>query len=226
MGMPLKSHDAEQLVERGHGDEDMYQVADEELKMFKQSMNWYEKHNIKNILSSDIIIANNKKDKQLIKLAYMSKDHDTNFNNNGESDGYHCKIQLTESKNRISLTANFLSDIMAYPLFTQVWTYPKNEIKRAIKTFNRNVNVIEDIKAEYEDDELPGPSLQGLARETLRFVDIDRKLKAPSRSLEAAKYLEGETDWRSSIYGNRMPEQQFPSTVNINNHGTVNFSGG
>jgi len=189
-------------------------------------MNWYSKNNIKNILSTNIKISNNKKDKKLIKLAYMSKDHDTNFNNNGASDGYHCKIQLTESKNRISLIASFLSDIMAFPLFKQTWTYPKNEIKRAIKTFNRNVNVIEDIKAEYEDDELPGPSLQGLARESLKFVDIDRKLKTPSRSLEAAKYLEGETDWRSSIYGNRMPEQQFPSTVNINNHGTVNFSGG
>jgi len=115
----------------------------------------------------------------------------------------------------------FLNDIHSFPLYQETWKYPKIEVKRAMKTFNRCVNMVEDIKIEYEDEELPGPTLQGMARETLRYLDIDRKKALPSRSLEAAKYLDGETDWRSSIYGNRMPGQY---NINIHNKdGTVNF---
>lgn len=77
---------------------------------------------------------------------------------------------------------------------------------------------------------MPGPTLQGMARESFRYVDIDRKNVAPSRSLEAAKYLDGETDWRSSIYGNRFPHQYgsplTPPTINITNtgNGSININ--
>jgi hypothetical protein len=155
----------------------------------------------------------------MVKLAYMSKGHETDFNDTMDKDGYTCKVKLTESKNRVVLTAVFMSDVHAFPLFSEAWKYPKKEAKRAIKTFNRAVNVVEDLKAEYEDEDMPGPTLQGMAREAMRYLDIDRKNVPPSRSLEAAKYLDGETDWRSSIYGNRMPHQYGhplnPPTVNI-----------
>lgn len=154
----------------------------------------------------------------------MTKNHSTLFNDMDSSDGYNCKVQLTESKKHIVLTAMFLSDVYAFPLFSETWTYDKDEAGRAIKTFNRCVNIVEDMKVEYEDEELPGPTLQGLAREALRYIDIDRKKDTPSRSLEAAKYLDGGVaDWRSSIYGNRMPGQNSHS-INITNHGTINFS--
>ena len=99
---------------------------------------------------------------------------------------------------------------------------------RAVKTFNRCVNVVEDLKTEYEDEDIPGPTLQGMSREALRYIDIDRKNVTPSRSLEAAKYLDGVTDWRSSIYGNRMPHQYGhpiqPPTVNITSTGSGNIN--
>ena len=186
-------------------------------------MNWFKI----NILSEKELFTKTfkicKKNK-MTKLAYMSKGHNTDFNDVMSSDGYNCKIQLTESKSRIVLNVNFLSDIHAFPLYAESWKYPKEEVKRALKTYNRCVNVIEDLKAEYEDDDMPGPTLQGMARETLRYVDIDRKNVAPSRSLEAAKYLDGEMDWRSSIYGNRLPHQYShpltPPSINITNTGS------
>jgi len=190
-------------------------------------MNWFKNKSLKeNIISSSIVKLAHKK--KMVKLAYMSKGHNTEFNDTMDSDGYTCKVQLTESKSRIVLTAVFMNDVHSFPLYSEAWKYPKEETKRAVKTFNRCVNVVEDLKAEYEDDDMPGPTLQGMAREAMRYLDIDRKNVTPSRSLEAAKYLEGETDWRSSIYGNRMPHQQGhplnPPTVNITNTGSGNIS--
>ena len=194
-------------------------------------MNWFKNKSLneKIITSSTIDLS---KKKKMVKLAYMSKGHHTEFNDTMDSDGYTCKVQLTESKRRIVLTAVFMNEVHSFPLFSEAWKYPKEESRRAIKTFNRCVNVVEDLKTEYEDEDMPGPTLQGMAREALRYVDIDRKNVTPSRSLEAAKYLDGETDWRSSIYGNRMPHQYNhplnPPTINITNtgNGTVNFDTG
>jgi len=190
-------------------------------------MNWYKSKILeeKTITSSVIGLTSTK---QMVKLAYMTKGHNTEFNDTMDSDGYTCKVQLTESKSRIVLTAVFMNSVHSFPLYSEAWKYPKEESKRAIKTFNRCVNVVEDLKAEYEDDDMPGPTLQGMAREAMRYLDIDRKNVTPSRSLEAAKYLDGETDWRSSIYGNRMPHQYGyplnPPTVNIVNTGAGNIN--
>ena len=190
-------------------------------------MNWFQDKILKDKIVKSSIIGLSKK-KKIVKLAYMTKGHNTEFNDTMDSDGYTCKVQLTESKSRIVLTAVFMNSVHAFPLYSEAWKYPKEEAKRAIKTFNRCVNTVEDLKAEYEDDDMPGPTLQGMAREALRYLDIDRKNVTPSRSLEAAKYLDGETDWRSSIYGNRMPHQQghplTPPTVNIINTGAGNIN--
>ena len=190
-------------------------------------MNWYKNKSLKEkIITSSVINLCHKKN--MIKLAYMTKGHTTDFNDTMDKDGYTCKVQLTESKSRIVLTAVFMNDVHAFPLFSEAWKYPKEESTRAIKTFNRCVNVVEDLKTEYEDNDMPGPTLQGMAREAMRYVDIDRKNVTPSRSLEAAKYLDGETDWRSSIYGNRMPHQYghplTPPTVTITNTGSGNIN--
>lgn len=191
--------------------------------------NWYEK----NCLETTVLKTANfllKPKKKMTKLAYMTKGHNTEFNDTMDSDGYNCKVQLTESKSRIVLTAVFMNNVHSFPLYSEAWKYPKEESKRAIKTFNRCVNVIEDLKTEYEDEDMPGPTLQGMAREAMRYLDIDRKNITNNRSLEAAKYLEGETDWRSSLYGNRMPHQYghplTPPTINITNtgNGNVNFN--
>ncbi len=189
--------------------------------------NWYRKNYLKETIlkTTNFLLIPKKKMK---KLAYMTKNHNTEFNDTMDKDGYNCKVQLTESKNRIVLTAVFMNNVHSFPLYSEAWKYPKEESKRAIKTFNRCVNLIEDLKTEYEDEEMPGPTLQGMARESLRYVDIDRKNVTPSRSLEAAKYLDGETDWRSSLYGNRLPSQYGhplnPPTVNIVNTGAGNIN--
>jgi hypothetical protein len=194
-------------------------------------MNWFKDKNFseKVITSSTINLS---KKKKLVKLSYMTKGHHTEFNDTMDKDAYTCKVQLTESKKRIVLTAVFMNEVHSFPLFSEAWKYPKEESRRAVKTFNRCVNVVEDLKAEMEDDDIPGPTLQGMAREALRYLDIDRKNVTPSRSLEAAKYLDGVADWRSSIYGNRMPHQYDhplnPPTINITNTGSgiVNFDNG
>lgn len=188
-------------------------------------MNWFKN---KSLEKKSIITSMVRFRPKMKKLAYMTKGHSTQFNDTMDADGYTCKVQLTESKNRIVLTAVFMNDVHSFPLYSEAWKYPKDESRRAIKTFNRCVNVVEDLKAEYEDEDMPGPTLQGMAREAMRYLDIDRKNVTPSRSLEAAKYLDGETDWRSSIYGNRMPHQYGhpiqPPTVNITNTGSGNIS--
>lgn len=179
-------------------------------------MNWYKNNYSIEVYSEMFSFV----DKSLTKKAYTTKQHETEYNDFDEGDGYNCKVQLTESKNKIVLTVNFMNNVHAFPLYSEIWKYPKKESKRAIKTFNRCVNVLEDLKTDFEDEAMPGPTLQGMAREALRYVDIDRKKEAPSRSLEAAKYLDGETDWRSSLYGNRMPSQQ--PVINISNSGDGN----
>jgi hypothetical protein len=194
-------------------------------------MNWFKKKSLNEKVITSSTIGLSKK-KKMVKLSYMTKGHKTEFNDTMDKDGYTCKVQLTESKKRIVLTTVFMNEVHSFPLFSEAWKYPKEESRRAVKAFNRCVNVVEDLKTEYEDDDMPGPTLQGMAREALRYVDIDRKNVTPSRSLEAAKYLDGVTDWRSSTYGNRMPHQYEhplnPPTINITNTGSgiVNFDNG
>ena len=190
-------------------------------------MNWFKEKSLKEkIIISSVI--NLRPKKKMVKLAYMTKGHKTEFNDTMSSDGYSCKVQLTESKSRIVLTAVFMNEVHSFPLYSEAWKYPKEESTRAVKTFNRCVNIIEDLKTEYEDNDMPGPTLQGMAREAVRYLDIDRKNVPPSRSLEAAKHLDGVTDWRSSIYGNRLPSQYgyplTPPTVNITNTGEGNIN--
>jgi len=194
-------------------------------------MNWYHKKILGEKKIAKTYLRLSKNHKKMLKLAYMSKSHDTEFNDTDASDAYSCKVALTESKKRIVLSVVFMNNIHSFPLYSESWKYPKEETKRAIKTYNRCINIIEDLKPEYEDDDMPGPTLQGMARESLRYVDLDRKKLAPSRSLEAAKYLDGETDWRSSLYGNRLPHQyghpmQPLTNINITNTdgSTVNFN--
>ncbi|KKL63483.1 hypothetical protein LCGC14_2174620, partial [marine sediment metagenome] len=198
-------------------------------KRINKNMNWYRKKALceKNIISTSFFLSKEKRG--MVKLAYMSKGHNTDFNDVDESDAYRCKVALTESQKRAVLTVVFMNDVHSFPLISETWKYSKDELRRAVKTFNRLVNVVEDLKAEYEDEEMPGPTLQGMAREAMRYIDIDRKKTLPSRSLEAAKYLDGETDWRSSIYGNRLPSQyphEGKPIINISNtgNGTVNFT--
>jgi hypothetical protein len=185
-------------------------------------MNWYKKHqNVVLCLTKAFSFAQKKK---LIKLAYSSKNHHMDFNAHGSGDGYNTKIQFTESHTGIEIRAVILSDIRGFPLYTENWIYPLDEKKRAYKTYNRIVNVIEDLKVEYEDEGYPGPTLQGLVRENLRFIDIDRKKNTNNRTLEAAKYEPGEADWRSSLYGNRYPAPNI--NITNTNGGTININNG
>lgn len=188
-----------------------------------KNMNWYSdiKEDVVVIAENSFPVKNSAK--PMTKLAYSSRKHNTEFNDNDANDGYNIKIALTESKSGIVLTVNLMSEVYSFPSYSEIWKYEKKESTRAFKTYNRCVNVIEDIKIDHEDEELAGPSLQGLMRETLRYIDIDRNKETNNRSLEAAKYQSGESDWRSSLYGGRLNQP----IVNINNsgEGTINING-
>lgn len=158
----------------------------------------------------------------MTKLAYRSREHLVNIAKQNNEDGVSCKVNLIENKNKIEINVNFINDIWAFPMYTEVWVYPKEEMKRAVKSFNRIVNVLEDLKTDAEDDELPAPSVQGKAREELRYIDVDRKKPVNNPSQKAARSEPGEADWRNSLYGNRYPQQ----IVNINNNGQITITNG
>ena len=159
---------------------------------------------------------------RLVKTAYTSRDHEVSLARQNNDDGTTCKINLVESKNKIEVNVTFMNNVWAFPLYAETWVYPKEERKRATKTYNRVVNVIEDLKMDVEDDEMPTPSVQGKAREELRYVDIDRKKPTNNPVHQAARHEAGEPDWRNSLYGNRYPQQ----VVNISNNGTINITNG
>jgi len=186
------------------------------------NLNWYE-----NVKSGTIILCQTTfaftQKRKMRKLAYMSKRHNVEFNDNDANDGYNVKVALTESKKGITLTLNVMSEVYSFPSYSETWKYEKKESSRAVKTYNRCLNIVEDVKVDHEDEDLAGPSLQGLMRESLRYLDIDRKKETNNRSLEAAKYQNGESDWRNSLYGGRLDSP----VININNsgEGTINISG-
>lgn len=189
-------------------------------------MSWYNTKNDENEprlhMSKKLFLQFNKEEKRFVKLAYTNKEHKVSFAKQSVGDGCHAHIELTESKNSIIIEVQLLTKIYSFPLFEDKWVYPKSEVKRSIKTFNRIVNVLEDLKIETEADDTPTPTIQGLAREELRFVDIDRKKETNNISLEASKREADNGDWRQNIYGNRYPQQ----TVTINNNGTININNG
>lgn len=190
-------------------------------------MTWYEKKEIKEdspkvLVTKVLDLQLYKESEKMIKVAYMNKDHKVAFAKQSVGDGCHAMIELTESKNSAIIDVQLLTKIYSFPLFEDKWVYPKKEIKRAVKAYNRIVNVLEDLKLEVEDDDTPTPTIQGLAREELRFIDIDRKKETNNVSLEASKREAQDGDWRQNIYGNRYPQQ----TVTINNNGTININNG
>lgn len=80
-------------------------------------MNWYKENCYNN---NNILFSSEKSfKKKMKKVAYMSKGHKTEFNDTMDKDGYTCKIQLTESKSRVVLTAVFMSDVHAFPLYSE-----------------------------------------------------------------------------------------------------------
>lgn len=178
-------------------------------------MNWYKKITEKIIMSDSISFIQ----KGLSKFAYSTKSHDVDFSDNDSSDGYTAKLTMTENKNNIIINVKFIGNIYSFPLFEETWVYNKEEGVRASRVYNRIVNVVEDLKVDFEDDSVPGPVLQGKAREELRYIDIDKKKKTNNVSLEAAKGIPGEGDWRNSLYSGKYP------VININNSGIVNFNG-
>ena len=194
-------------------------------------MTWYDNKNIieenKVLMSKDLILQLYKISKKspktgFVKTAYTSKDHKVHYAKQSVGDGCHAHIELTESKNSIIIEAQLLTKVYSFPLFEDKWVYPKDEDKRAVKTYNRIVNVLEDLKVDTEDDDTPTPTIQGMAREELRFIDVDRKKPTNNVSTEAAKKEADNGDWRQNIYGNRYPQQ----TVQITNHGTININNG
>lgn len=188
-------------------------------------MNWYKTKKYteplgKKIISKRLDLQLVKKRKTFQKLAYTSKSHKTNFAKQSLGDGCFADIELTESKNSVLIAVRLLTKVYSFPLLEETWNYDKKEMKRAIKTYNRIINVLEDLKLEVEDDETPTPTIQGLAREELRYVDIDRKKPTNNVSLEASKQETGSGDWRQNIYGNRYPKH----TIEITNNGTININ--
>lgn len=190
------------------------------IEVYSMSENWFNRIQSESdeiIASSEVIIPVNFV-KPMKKLAYSSKEHVVDIAKQGNDDPARGKIWLTESKNKITLTASFYTGTYSFPLYEESWFYPKEENKRAFKTYNHIVHVLEDMKMDVEDDELPMPSLQGWARETLRYIDPDRKKPTNNLALSSARNEPGSSDWRESIYGNRYP------TINITNQGTININ--
>ena len=185
-------------------------------------MNWYSNLKIHPVVIVEEVFAFDAA-APLTKVAYSSRKHDVEFADTDDNDAYSVKVALTESKKGIVLTVNIMSEVYSFPSYSETWKYEKKEANRAFKTYNRCVNVLEDIKVDHEDNDLSGPSLQGLVREGLRYVDIDRKKETNNRALEAAKYQDGETNWRNSLYGGRLDAP----VINISNsgEGTINING-
>lgn len=180
-------------------------------------MSWYNDIKDTHLLASTEVPVKVSVRKPMQKVAYTSKEHAVDIAKQANDDSTRGKIMLTESKNKITIALSFYTGMYSFPLYEEVWYYPKEEIKRAMKTYNHIVHILEDMKMDVEDDELPIPSVQGWAREALRFIDVERKKPTNNVSLQSSRFEPGTSDWRESLYGNRYPNP----TININNSGTI-----
>ncbi len=186
-------------------------------------MNWHRR--MINSLEPTVVLESRAftfKREGITKTAYTTRQHITDISRQNDADGATCKVSMVESKAKYAVNVTYTTDIYAFPLFEETWIFAKGEGKRAIKVYNRIVNILEDLKAESEDAEVPTPSIQGKVREELRFVDVDRKKPPISISQAASRHEPGETDWRQTIYGNRYPNP----TVVIQNDGTIYLNNG
>jgi len=182
-------------------------------------MNWYK--NLHSYIIEEKYINFYKKPK-LIKVAYSTRNHNVSYDTD-QGDSYEARILLKNTKDYIVIQLKVNTDIYSFPTVDKEWHYEKEKERgRANKTYNRLVNLMEDMKIDFEDNELPGPTLHGKIMEELRFIDIDKTPKTHNRSLEAAKYKPGVDDIRQSIYGKRY----LPPTINISNTGgIIHFNG-
>jgi hypothetical protein len=124
-------------------------------------------------------------------------------------DPYEAQVYLnkTKFKNTVSLTLNH-GDFGA-TLFQEFWTFPVEKTAEARAAYNKVKSVMNDIFEDFRDSSKPTNLITARVRETIRFINQDRKPEFRVPYLNYARRYSCETDSRSQIYGPRYPDVDY-----------------
>lgn len=150
--------------------------------------------------------------KQIVeKIARNNKDYEADFaNTDTNSDVYGVKVFLrhfnrSDNKKDYKVRMVLISSVLAYPALDLSWSFKDDEYELASRVFHRICNEIDDIKSDFDRSMMPASIVSAQLREAIRPISQSHQEKTNILSLDESARIDGESDWRNSIYSGRYP---------------------
>jgi hypothetical protein len=121
-------------------------------------------------------------------------------------DSYRCDVFLTQTNQKYAVSVAVNHDMFGLTVFQEFWKYGLDERQKAEATFSEAKKIVSGIFADFRSSEEPNALLHTYIREAVRHLDADHKPSTRIPWVNNARHVDGEHDWRSSIYGTRYPQ--------------------
>ncbi len=121
-------------------------------------------------------------------------------------DAYRCNVYLTKTSHKLAVSVSVNHDMFGLNIYQEFWKYELNEDSSARSTYNKAKTIVAEIFDEFQITEEPNLNLHSRIREAVRDLDKEHKPTTRVPWINAARDVEGVSDWRKSLYGTRYPE--------------------
>lgn len=121
------------------------------------------------------------------------------------TDKYFANLTLLETDNLYSIGFQMYNYQVGITGAVQYWHYEKNELDRAKKAFNEIKTALIETMSGIEYHRPPMAVITPMVRAALQNIDIGRKERSGNYFHNWFEELPKESDWRTTIYGDRYP---------------------
>jgi len=191
-------------------------------------MNWYHKSQIKEYL----IKLSKIKDSSLLKTAsILGSNPITELDWKGQTEDeielgnfqrYVCdsqtvKIFMTKTVKKIAISLITTHTYLGTAGWSIYWEFNLDQMKEAKKIFKKVCEIARDVTEYFITKEIPTVSFHATLRQRFKEIEREDVIRTNIPIINYSYDIPYETDWRSSIYGNRYPtykEDSFKQYLN------------
>jgi len=132
------------------------------------------------------------------------------------SDTHRVWIIRTANKDGLSLVLEVRAERDGILSYSDYWHYNPSETGTRDISFNELIKISNNIKDKIENQHLPVAMIATLFKSATRYLDLPYKEKSTVSNFNESTLVDAEMDWRSSLYGNRYPQQDHPGSIRDN----------
>jgi len=122
------------------------------------------------------------------------------------TDKYFANLTLQETIDKYSVGFQMYNYQVGITGAVQYWHYDKDEFSRAKKTFTAAKTALRDMMTDLEYLRPPMAIITPMIRAALHPIDIPKKERSGNYFFNWFKELPKESDWRTTLYGDRYPK--------------------